>query len=143
MASGDTKCVFVFCQFLNFFWHPEKTERVSLHIQQTNGTLLNYIDQPDSFADTASTALLAASTFHFATITGDNTYTPAAILAMELVQKSVDENGWLCGTVDPLTFSTPSPPGVHSPEGQSFVLLLEAAVSFWRPPGAEKRAYEC
>ena len=99
--------------------------------QQPNGTLLNYIDQPGSFAETSSTTLLAASTFRFACITGDNTHIPAAIAALRLVRDSIDSQGWLQNTVDPLTFSSPSPPGVHSPEGQSFVMLLEAAVSAW------------
>ena len=99
--------------------------------QQANGTLLNYIDQPDSFADSASTALMAASTFRFASITNDNTNIPAAGLALQLVQDSIDDQGWLLNTVDPLSFSTPSAPGQHSPEGQSFVLLLEAAVTDW------------
>jgi hypothetical protein len=96
--------------------------------QQANGTLLNYIDQPDSFADSASTALMAASTFRFASITYNNTHIPAATLALQLVQDSLDDQGWLINTVDPLTFSSPSAPGQHTPEGQSFVLLLEAAV---------------
>jgi hypothetical protein len=89
---------------------------------------LNYIDQPDSFADSASTALMAASTFRFASITNINNNIPAATLALQLVQDSLDDQGWLLNTVDPLTFSSPSAPGQHTPEGQSFVLLLEAAV---------------
>ncbi|KAI9447313.1 Six-hairpin glycosidase-like protein [Lactarius psammicola] len=101
-------------------------------LQQANGTLLNYLDQPDSFADSSSTALLAASTFRFASITGNDTHIPAATRALRLIRDSVDDQGWLLNTVDPLTFSAPSPPGVHSPEGQSFVLLLEAAVSAWQ-----------
>ena len=92
---------------------------------------MNYIDQPDSFGDMSSTTLLAASTFRFACITGDTTHIPAAIAALLLVRESVDSQGWLQNTVDPLSFSTPSPPGVHSPEGQSFVLLLQAAASEW------------
>jgi len=100
--------------------------------QQANGTLLNYLDQPDSFADSASTALMAASTFRFARITCNNTHIPAAILALQLVQDSIDDQGWLLNTVDPLTFSSPSAPGQHTPEGQSFVLLLEAAVADWK-----------
>jgi len=100
--------------------------------QKANGTLLNYIDEPDSFSDTSSTALLAASTFRFASITGDRTHIPAAIRALKLVRDSVDSKGWLLNTVDPLKFSAPSGPGRHSPEGQSFVLLLEAAVSAWQ-----------
>ncbi|KAI0289496.1 Six-hairpin glycosidase [Russula brevipes] len=100
--------------------------------QKANGTLLNYIDEPDSFSDTSSTALLAASTFRFASITGDRRNIPAAIRALKLVRDSVDSQGWLLNMVDPLKFSAPSGPGDHSPEGQSFVLLLEAAVSAWQ-----------
>jgi len=100
-------------------------------MQKANGTLLNYIDEPDSFSDTSSTALLAASTFRFARIARNDTHIPAAIRALRLIRNSVDSQGWLQNTADPLTFSAPSPPGRHSPEGQSFVLLLEAAVSEW------------
>lgn len=95
--------------------------------QKENGTLYNYIDEEDSFADTASTALLAASTYRLAMISGVSAYISAADRAFELIDKSVDEDGWLQNTVDPLSFSTPSVSGTHSPEGQSFVLLLQAA----------------
>ncbi|KAH9024526.1 Six-hairpin glycosidase-like protein [Lactarius pseudohatsudake] len=101
--------------------------------QQENGTLLNYLDQPDSFPDSSSTALLAASTFRWASITRNNTHIPAATRALRLIRANVDDQGWLLDTVDPETFSTPSLPGAHSPEGQSFVLLLEAAVAAWLP----------
>ncbi|KAI0052597.1 Six-hairpin glycosidase [Auriscalpium vulgare] len=95
--------------------------------QQLNGTLLNTIDVPTSFADTSSTALLAASTFRYAKLTKDVKHIPAALRARDLILKSIDEDGWLQGTVDPEVFSAPSLPGEHSPEGQSFVMLLEAA----------------
>ncbi|KAH9175157.1 Six-hairpin glycosidase-like protein [Lactarius sanguifluus] len=87
----------------------------------------------DSFADSSSTALLAASTFRWASITRNNTHIPAATRALRLIRANVDDQGWLLDTVDPETFSTPSLPGAHSPEGQSFVLLLEAAVAAWLP----------
>jgi hypothetical protein len=64
-----------------------------------------------------------------AAITNNLTCVPNANLALQLVEASVDSQGWLHNTVDPLTFSTPSAPGSHSPEGQAFVLLLHAA---WR-----------
>jgi hypothetical protein len=59
------------------------------------------------------------------------THIPAAICALQLIRNSVDMDGWLQNTVDPLQFSVPSGPDQHSPEGQSFVLLLEAAVCDW------------
>jgi hypothetical protein len=134
MASGSSRCAFL----CSFEFLGKKKLRHLCTFQQTNGTLLNYIDQPDSFADTSSTALLAASTFRYASMTGDNTHIPAAIRALELIRCSINDQGWLNGTVDPLKFSSPSPPGEHSPEGQSFVLLLEAAVLAWCSSESEK-----
>jgi hypothetical protein len=132
MACGSSRCVtfsFVRCSsYSPSIFSP--TSNTTL--QKANGTLLNYIDEPDSFPDTSSTALLAATTFRFASITGDRSHIPAAIRALKLVRDSVDNQGWLLNTVDPLKFSAPSGPGRHSPEGQSFVLLLEAAVSAWQ-----------
>ncbi|KAI0638264.1 Six-hairpin glycosidase [Trametes polyzona] len=95
--------------------------------QRSNGTLLNYIDEPNSFADSSSTALLASVTYRMASLTGDTSQISAANKAYNLIKSSLDSNGWLRNTVDPLTFNTPSRPGSHSPEGQAFVLLLQAA----------------
>ena len=95
--------------------------------QQSNGTLLNYVDQPDSFADSASTALLAATTFRYSLVTFDGKHDAAAMQALSLVWQSIDQNGWLLNVVDPLTFTQPLRGGAHSPEAQSFVLLLAAA----------------
>ena len=98
--------------------------------QKPNGTLYNYINETDtSFADSASTALLAATTFRLASLTGKTSLIPAANKALRLVDASVNATGWLTNMVDPLTFDTPAPPGGNSPEGQSFVLLLHSA---WR-----------
>ncbi|KAI0677468.1 Six-hairpin glycosidase [Trametes maxima] len=95
--------------------------------QHSNGTLFNYIDESDSFADSSSTALLASVTYRLATLTGDKSHIPAANKAYNLIKSSVDSRGFLHNTVNPETFNTSSPPGVHSPEGQSFVVLLYAA----------------
>jgi hypothetical protein len=95
--------------------------------QQSNGTLLNYVDQPDSFADSASTALLAATTFRYSLLTYDGKHDLAAMQALSLVWQSIDQNGWLLNVVDPETFTQPLRNGAHSPEAQSFVLLLAAA----------------
>jgi rhamnogalacturonyl hydrolase YesR len=95
--------------------------------QQSNGTLLNYVDQPDSFADSSSTALLAATTFRYSLLTYDGKHDTAALQALSLVWQSIDKNGWLLNTVDPEAWTQPTQNGTHSPEGQSFVLLLAAA----------------
>ena len=95
--------------------------------QQANGTLLNYLDQSDSFADSSSTALLAATTFRYSKLTNDGKHDTAAMEAFDLVFNSIDQNGWLLNTVDPILWGSPSQGGSYSPEGQSFVLLLAAA----------------
>lgn len=96
-------------------------------LQGENGTLFNVIDDPTTFADSSSTALLAASTYRLATITNDHTWVPFADKALQLIMDSIDEDGWLLNTVDPETFDTPSLPGAHSPEGQTFTILLHTA----------------
>ncbi|KAI0774354.1 Six-hairpin glycosidase [Fomes fomentarius] len=98
-------------------------------LQRANGTLYNYMDEDDSFGDTSSTALLAATTYRLATLTGNLSHIKAADKAFNLIQQSLTEDGWLLNTVDPMSFSTPSEPGRYSPEGQAFTLLLHSA---WR-----------
>ncbi|KIJ70445.1 hypothetical protein HYDPIDRAFT_122268 [Hydnomerulius pinastri MD-312] len=97
--------------------------------QQPSGTLLNTIDDVDSFPDSSSTALLASVTYRMAVLTNDFTHIDAANKALSLIEANVDSNGWLIDTVDPYTFNSPTKPGNHSPEGQAFVLLLHSA---WR-----------
>jgi len=109
-------------------WHQEFTWlKRHARPQQSNGTLLNYVDQPDSFADSAATALLAATTFRYSLLTFDGKHDAAAMQALSLVWQSIDQNGWLLNVVDPLSFTQPLRGGGHSPEAQSFVLLLAAA----------------
>lgn len=102
-------------------------------LQQANGTLLNYIDQTQeySWADTSGTALLAATSFRHAVFTNSTKHVDAANRAYTLIEKSVDENGVLHGTIDPMTFVAPTAGGSVSPEGQSFVLMLRAARDAW------------
>jgi rhamnogalacturonyl hydrolase YesR len=93
--------------------------------QQTNGTLLNVLDDPASFADSSSTALMAAVTYRLASIIPQAIrLVPYADKARKLIGASIDANGWLTQVVDPYAFSKP---GTTSPEGQAFVLLMEAA----------------
>lgn len=97
--------------------------------QQPNGALLNVIDNGNSFIDSSSTALMAAVTYRLAT------YLPSAIQlvqyadsARRLIAQNIDANGWLTQVVDPYSFSVQ---GMNSPEGQAFVLLMEAAHRDW------------
>jgi hypothetical protein len=97
--------------------------------QQANGTLLNVLDDPTSFADSSSTALLSSVTYRMAAITSDTTHVVSANNALLLVSQSLDANGWLQNTVNPYSFWTPTTAGGYSAEGQAFVLLMHAA---WR-----------
>ncbi|KAG9075342.1 hypothetical protein FS749_012997 [Ceratobasidium sp. UAMH 11750] len=95
--------------------------------QQPNGTLLNYATESTTFADTASTALLAATTYRLATRLPKTNLTfalAAASKARTLVAQSIDANGWLTNVVDPWNYPVR---GNQSAEGQAFVLCLEAA----------------
>jgi len=121
-VCGNTRCASAFIGIRD----PRRSSVVA-STQQSNGTLLNYVDQPDSFADSASTALLAATTFRYSLLTYDGKHDLAAMQALSLVWQSIDQNGWLLNTVDPESFSQPLRNGAHSPEAQSFVLLLAAA----------------
>ncbi|CAE6477330.1 unnamed protein product [Rhizoctonia solani] len=99
--------------------------------QQQNGTLLNYATDGSSFADSASTALLASATYRLAAhleSTGSNANIDSAIAsaarARTLISRSIDADGWLQNVVDPWNFPLR---GSRSAEGQAFVLSLEAA----------------
>jgi hypothetical protein len=99
--------------------------------QQAGGNLLNSLGDNTSFADSASTALLASVTYRMAALTNDTTHLASANSALRFVSNNIDSNGWLQNTVNPYTFTTPTnaSAGAVSPEGQAFVLLMHAA---WR-----------
>ncbi|CAE6446778.1 unnamed protein product [Rhizoctonia solani] len=110
--------------------------------QQQNGTLLNYATDGTSFADSASTALLAAATYRLAThlhTTGSKADIDAALVsagrARTLVSRSLDADGWLQNVVDPWNFPLR---GTRSAEGQAFVLSLEAAYRDYQSRGRRK-----
>lgn len=109
---------------LNFHLFPTST-----YCQQANGTLLNVLDDPTSFADSSSTALLSSVTYRMAALMNDTTHLASANSALYLVSQSLDVNGWLQNTVNPYSFWTPTSTGGYSVEGQAFVLLMHAA---WR-----------
>lgn len=63
--------------------------------------------------------------------TNDTALIESANLATKAIQDSL-EDGRLTDTVDPLTFHSPLAGDAVSSEGQSFVLLLEAAIREFR-----------
>ncbi|KZT60763.1 hypothetical protein CALCODRAFT_522895 [Calocera cornea HHB12733] len=98
---------------------------------QSNGTLLNYVDDSSSFADSAGTALLASVSYRLATLPVHASYStvPQAEKARQLVfGPALGSDGWLSPVVDPYQYPDP---GSQSPESEAFVLLLQAAYRDW------------
>ncbi|GAA5857943.1 hypothetical protein JCM8547_006631 [Rhodosporidiobolus lusitaniae] len=112
-------------------WTNEILEAAFSHIKSDN-LLPNYYDTASgsSFSDAAGSALLAAATYRLATINelaiSDSTLATAGKIRVA-VNNAVDlTTGWLAPVVNPLSFKEQSS---KSPEGEAFVLLLQAA---WR-----------
>lgn len=62
-----------------------------------------------------------------AVFTEDTSLVTKATNGLVYITNNVDDDGWLINAVDPYAFNVPLAAGAHSPEGQSFVLLLHAA----------------
>jgi len=106
----------------------EEIVNASWKYQTSSGGLPNVLNDSSSFVDASSTALIASVTFRLAVLNGDNsTHISNANAAYDFVHSNIDNDGWLRNTADPLTFYTSAASDAPSPEGQSFVLLLEAA----------------
>lgn len=90
------------------------------------GLVRNYIDQPSTFADTASSSLLAYSALRLSTMgfTSDHENFGLQIHS-SVVGSHIDDEGKITSAVDPLTWKEVIPSG--SPEAQSFVMLMEAS----------------
>lgn len=87
----------------------------------------NVIDDPKSYLDTSSTALMTSVTYRMAAIRDTAEFIPAANRALGLIQRKLDTQGWLQDATNPYTFDQPLSNGERSPEGQAFILLLHAA----------------
>lgn len=84
----------------------------------------------ESFMDTSSTALIAPVTYRMAVFEKDTSLISSASHALKFVQNDVDADGRLQNIVTvkgPIMFHGPVPPAEHSPEGQAFIFLLQAA----------------
>ncbi|KAF8974688.1 Six-hairpin glycosidase-like protein [Flammula alnicola] len=95
--------------------------------QAADGALLNVIDDLTSFRDMSATALLASVTYRMAVFQNNTSLIGSANQALQIVKENVDADGWLQNVVDPITFHQPLLTSEHSPEGQAFVILLQAA----------------
>ncbi|KAF8317432.1 hypothetical protein DL93DRAFT_2165682 [Clavulina sp. PMI_390] len=133
-------------------WALELTD-AAWSYQNSTGFIYNYIDcvalgQSNSttcFEDSAGTALLAAGTFRLAQILHSSSRSPysfmattrspnvwAAEQARQYIVNHVDTTTGILGPiVNPLDWSSQLQAGGTSPEGQAFVLMLQAAYRDW------------
>ena len=155
---------------------------IRLTLQQSNGLFTNYADgqSDNNFDDAASSALLAATVYRLAVLTGKTKFvskaeltrvalfttngTAAATFSSSSTTSSTSaaqsssttstassstpspspsttfagmshftSDGWLQPVVDPLNIGVE---GSNSPEGQAFVLMLQAAWRDWTAAGS-------
>lgn len=114
-------------------WVTEIVGAVSSRVDP-EGLVHNYITNTSTFTDTASSALLAYSAFRLSTLGITSSYTGFANqVHSTIVGKYISGNGTLLHATDPLVWDRIGTTG--SPEGQSFVVLMQAAYSDYRGGG--------
>lgn len=88
-----------------------------------------------TFSDASATALLAASSYRLAQLgLGNSTVPAAAIARANLYSRINSTTGNLLPVVDPLSYTVE---GKSSPEGLSFMLILDAAYRDWSDAGGD------
>ncbi|KAH9040705.1 Six-hairpin glycosidase-like protein, partial [Lactarius pseudohatsudake] len=143
-------------------WVAEIHSAMYPHLQ-ANGLFKNYADQnyANNFDDASSSALLAATVYRLALLTGNKKYvrqaerTRAALFAANgttapsstgsapgsastasnafASTPHFTDDGWLAPVVDPLNYVAE---GARSPEGQAFTLMLQSAWRDWSAAGS-------
>lgn len=115
---------------------------------QDNSTYMphNYLNESSTFYDASSATLMAASVYRLASLTSASSVSSAETFYSALSNGTsspssinnhtvgINSAGWLNPVVNPTSFSDL---GTESPEGQSFVLMLEAARKDWQSAGSK------
>jgi len=104
----------------------------------------NFVDDNSTFLEASGSVLMASAVYRLAVLSKVVTKVPDAEQLRETVFSTVagsnssgshiDDQGWLLPVVDPLDFASL---GNKSPEGESFVLLLNAAYQDWVKSGSK------
>ncbi|KIJ53229.1 hypothetical protein M422DRAFT_58565 [Sphaerobolus stellatus SS14] len=102
----------------------------------------NYADNNSTFLDGSSTALIAASTYRFALLTGTYKNLPNAEKSRGVLSNGshFSSTGFLQPVVNPLDWSHA---GSDSPEGQAFVVMMQAAWRDWVAQGSPGKNSAC
>lgn len=98
-----------------------------------DGLLHNYIDNSSSFEDTAGSALMGSAALRLSTLGLNNDYvTFGEQIHSTIGARYLNSSGYLTHAVDPIVWDQQ---GDESPEGQAFVVLLQAAYDDYRARG--------
>lgn len=93
----------------------------------------NYLNESDTFTDAASTALLTSVSYRLAQMSISSATVQQAEQARTGLYKRINSStGVLSPVVDPMSFKQE---GTLSPEGEAFVLLMEASWKDWKQQG--------
>ncbi|KAF9255369.1 glycoside hydrolase family 105 protein [Marasmius fiardii PR-910] len=121
-------------------WISEIHGGMYSHSDSTN-LFTNYADTPSSFHDASSTALLASTVYRLSLLRGVHRYLPKAEDSRKTLYTSSNGqlqhftgDGWLIPVVNPHSFGEE---GSQSPEGQAFVLEMDAAWKDWVEDGSK------
>ncbi|KAJ9120031.1 hypothetical protein QFC22_002928 [Naganishia vaughanmartiniae] len=117
-------------------WSDEIITAAKSH-KAKDGLVRNYIDNTSTFEDTAGSTLLAASAYRLATLNLTTAHVDFANqIHSTVAARHINSTGYLTGAVDPLSFGKQ---GTYSPEGQAFVLLMQAAYKEYIASGGEDK----
>lgn len=115
---------------------------------RSNGLFGNYVDNSATFDDASSTALLTSTVYRLSLMSNIHKHIPTAEVSRNALYSSTssissntsmsnlahfDSNGWLMPVVDPYNVGVQ---GSKSPEGQAFVIMMQAAWSDWAKNGS-------
>jgi len=122
-------------------WITEILNGVWKHQDHKTGGVPNHVNNSTDFIDSSSTAMYAAATYRLAVLTGNCAMVHHAEKAFDYIATKIGSDGLLQQAVDPLSWDVI---GKQSPEGQAFVLLLQAAYrdyESWKKSGATPTLY--
>ncbi|KAG6373675.1 Six-hairpin glycosidase-like protein [Boletus reticuloceps] len=109
--------------------------------QDPSGLFYNYADNKSTFLDASSTALLASTVYRLSLLSGVHTHLPEAEFARKRLSSPngtsgllhFTPDGWLTPVADPYAYPFQ---GQDSPEGEAFVISMQAAWRDWVAAGA-------
>lgn len=100
-----------------------------------DGLVHNYIDNSSTFEDTAGSTLLAAASYRLSTLGLSSSHVDFANqIHSTVAARYINSTGYLTHAVDPLDFGKQ---GTSSPEGQAFILLMQAGYRDYTAAGGK------